>query len=204
MFRFQFIKVKTALSILMLNNRFLATFTIVFLLFTPNQLVSSQSLKTNNCPADIKSLTSLLLKDLPNYANRVIQTTQDLNQAAGIDTYIITAGKAEYEPLNLPQIQYNPVASESPEQIFFTVLERQYSNNQKLERQTYHWLFLTPTDDGWYMATMYSRFGKSGQENPPTPPQESSNGIIGQAVNTWLRDCRAGAINNQQSTIKIF
>lgn len=181
----------------MLNNRCLAIFTLVFFLLIPNKLVNSQ-LPTNtnhSCPAEIKTLTSLLLRDLPNYANRVIQITQNLNQAAGIDTYIITAGKAEYKPLNLPHIEYDPINSESLEQIFFTVLERQYSNNQKLERQTFHWLFLTPSDDGWYMVTMYSRFGKSRQENIPTPPQESSNGIIGQAVNTWLRDCRAGLIS---------
>ncbi|BAU64566.1 hypothetical protein STA3757_19380 [Stanieria sp. NIES-3757] len=181
----------------MLNNRCLAIFTLVFALLIPNKLVNSQStINTNNsCPADIKTLTSLLLRDLPNYANRVIQTTQNLNQAAGIETYIITAGKAEYEPLNLPQLQYDPITSDSPEQVFFTVLERQYSNNQRLERQTFHWLFLTPSDEGWYMVTMYSRFGSSGQNNLPTPPQESSNGIIGQAVNRWLRDCRGGSIS---------
>lgn len=181
----------------MLNYRCLAISTLVFLLLISNRLVSSQSMTNTNhsCPADIKTLTSLLLRDLPDYANRVIQTTQNLNQAAGIDTYIITAGKAEYKPLNLPHIQYDPINFESPEQIFFTVLERQYSNNQKLERQAYHWLFLTPSDKGWYIVTMYSRFGSSEQENFPTPPQESSSGIIGQAVNTWLRDCRAGLIS---------
>jgi hypothetical protein len=181
----------------MLNNQCLSIFTLVFSLLIPNKLVSSESTTNTNhsCPAEIKTLTSLLLRDLPNYANRVIQTTQNLNQAAGIDTYIITAGKAEYKPLNLPHIQYDPINSESPEQIFFTVLERQYSNNQKLERQTFHWLFLTPSAEGLYLVTMYSRFCKTWEENFPTPPQESSNGIIGQAVNTWLRDCRAGLIS---------
>ena len=36
--------------------------------------------------------------------------------------------------------------------------------------------------------------GLRGQTRPPTPPRETSEGIIGQAVRLWLRDCRAGAI----------
>ncbi len=146
---------------------------------------------TNSCPAEIESLISLLLKDLPDYANRVIQRTQALHKQAGVDSYVIAAGKPELEPLDLPQIRYNPHSSNPPEQVFFTTLERRYLNNRKIETENYHWLFLTQTSSGWHLVTMFSRFGSSAREYPPTPPLETSNGIVGQAISLWLKDCRA-------------
>jgi hypothetical protein len=83
---------------------------------------------------------------------------------------------------------------EPPLQVFLTTLERQYLGGKAIESQHYHWLFLTQTPDGWRLAMMFSQIGSSLPGRSPTPPRESSNGIIGQAVNTWLRDCRAGAI----------
>lgn len=160
---------------------------------TNSALIKPTSTSTEtpeSCPTDLASLTPLLIKDIPSYSNRVIQRTQNYHQAAGIDSYIVIAGQPKTEPLNLPQINYNKATEETPQQIFFTTLERQYSNNQKLERETYHWLFVTLTDSGWYLVTMFSRFGNATKNTPPTPPQESSNGIIGQAVKLWLRDCR--------------
>lgn len=152
---------------------------------------------TASCPDDLKNLTGLLLADLPDYANRVIQRTQNLNQKAGVDSYIISAGKADFVPLNLPRIQYDPIDSQSPEQLFFTVLERHYINKQVKEIETYHWLFLTPSESGWRMVMLFSRFGDAAKNNPPTPPLETSDGIIGRAVRLWLRDCRAGRIKSQ-------
>jgi hypothetical protein len=146
------------------------------------------------CPNDVKTLTALLLKDLPAYSNRVIQRTQDLNQAAGIENYIITASQAEFEPLELPRLQYNPIDDRDPEQVFFTVLERQYIDNKIVDIQTYHWLFLTQTDTGWRSVMMFSRFGNSAENIPPAPPRETTDGIIGRGVRLWLRDCRAGTV----------
>ncbi|MBE9044228.1 hypothetical protein IQ255_07410 [Pleurocapsales cyanobacterium LEGE 10410] len=146
------------------------------------------------CPDNLKKLIPLLLKDLPAYSNRVIQRTQDLNRSAGIKNYIIIASKAEYEPLELPRIQYNPIDERDPEQVFFTVLERQYINNKIVKIPTYHWLFLTQTDSGWRMVMMFSRFGNSADNKPPTPPRETTNGILGRGVQLWLRDCRAGTV----------
>lgn len=159
------------------------------------QSISESQYRDNFCFVEISELTNKLLQDLPNYANRVIQRTQTSHRNAGIDTYVIDAGKPEFEPLPLPQIQYNSKSNNSTNQIFFTVLERQYYNNRKLERQSYYWLFLIPTTQGWKMMMLFSSFGDSSQNNPPTPPQESSNGIIGQAVNLWLKDCSAGTIH---------
>ena len=173
-------------------------FCIFFLITIPRtsannldrDLLLTQSSESKSCTQDITELSSLLLEDIPDYSNRVIKRTQDIHQDAGIDTYIITAGVPETEPLNLPQIDYGLTSPETTEQIFFTTLERQYTNRQKIERQTFHWLFVTMTDSGWHLVTMYSRFGHATKNTPSTPPQESSNGIIGQAASLWLRDCR--------------
>lgn len=159
------------------------------------QPISIPTEKSKNCPRDLTTLTTQLLQDIPDYGNRVIQRTQDKHQQANIQTYIVAAGRPEFEPLNLPQIKYTEAKDNQPQQIFFTTLEKQYTNNQKIERETYHWLFVTLTDSGWYLVTMFSRFGNATKNTPPTPPQESSNGIIGQAVNLWLRDCRADALH---------
>ncbi len=152
----------------------------------------------SSCPKNIRELTHLLLEDLPSYSNRVIQRTQDYNQAAGIENYIITAGEAEFEPLDLPRLRYNPIDDKDPEQVFFTVLERQYIDNKKIvDIHTYHWLFLTHTDSGWRTVMMFSRFGNSAENKPPAPPRETTNGIIGRAVQLWLKDCRAGTITTK-------
>ena len=128
----------------------------------------STTTEDNSCPDDVKELTALLLKDLPAYSNRVIQRTQDLNQAAGIENYIITANHAEFEPLELPRLQYNPIDDKDPEQVFFTVFERQYIEGKIVEIQTYHWLFLTLTDSGWRTVMMFSRFGNDNDRPPHT------------------------------------
>lgn len=171
--------------------------------FTAHHVHSSELLTENTpessesnfvCPEDLEQLTALLLKDLPAYSNRVIQRTQDLNQAAEIENYIITASKAEFEPLDLPRIQYDQIDNQDPEQIFFTVLERQYLNNRVVDIQTYHWLFLSQTDSGWRTVMLFSRFGNSQENVPPAPPRETTNGIIGKGVQLWLKDCRAGTV----------
>ena len=155
---------------------------------------SSQGGVSLTCPDDVEELTALLLKDLPAYSNRVIQRTQDLNQAAGIENYIITASEAEFQPLPLPRLQYNSIDDKDPEQVFFTIFERQYIDGKIVEIQTFHWLFLTQTDSGWRTVMMFSRFGNNNEERPPTPPKETTDGIIGRGVQLWLRDCRAGTV----------
>lgn len=158
-----------------------------------HEVSHNQADTEDTCPDNPKELMPLLLNDLPAYSNRVIQRTQNLNQSAGTKNYIITASEAEYEPLNLPRIQYNPIDDHDPEQVFFTVLERQYINNRIVKIPTYHWLFLTQTASGWRMVMMFSRFGTANSK-PPTPPRETTNGIIGRGVQLWLRDCRARTV----------
>lgn len=149
--------------------------------------------KKLTCPNNVTELTPLLLKDLPAYGNRVIQRTQNLNQAAGIKNYLIIASQAEFQPLDLPRLEYDQIEQE-PEQIFFTVLERSYSKGKIVDLQTYHWLFLTLTKSGWYPVLLFSRFGDAAADQPPAPPVETTDGIIGRGVQLWLRDCNAGTV----------
>ncbi|NEP12754.1 MAG: hypothetical protein F6J92_38595 [Symploca sp. SIO1A3] len=150
------------------------------------------------CPDDVEALIPLMIEDLPNYANRVIQRSRRLDRTADDSRYVLLAGNPEFEPLTLGPGQYSPkvttLEEEQPKQVFLTTLERQYIGVKTLDSQSFHWLFLTQTTDGWRLAMMFTQIGSSSPENPPMPPQESSNWIIGQAVSLWLRDCRARAI----------
>lgn len=160
----------------------------------------SVSRENLECPSDVETLTPLLLRDLPNYANRVLQRARSIQNTPDLQRFILFAGRAEYEPLDLGPTQQLPTAktpSDPPKQIFFTTLERQYVNQKPLEIQNYHWLFLTQSADGWRLAMALTRFGTMDKTQPPSPPRDTSDGVIGQAVNLWLRDCRAGSIRKQ-------
>ncbi|MEM7797371.1 MAG: hypothetical protein AAF579_23310, partial [Cyanobacteria bacterium P01_C01_bin.118] len=76
-------------------------------------------------------------------------------------------------------------------QVFFTTLERQYSGLEATSLNHFHWLFLAPSDEGWEMVFMFSAVEAAGVQ---VPPRDSSQGSVGQAVRTWLRDCRANAV----------
>jgi hypothetical protein len=158
------------------------------------------SLKTFSCPADVETLTNLLIKDIPGYANRVIQRVRKLDRPVYLSTYVIIARRPEFKPLPLTNRQYNPVLPDTSQQVFFTTLERRYSQNKVIEAQNYHWLFLARSQDGWRLAMVYTQFGSPSGDEPPTPPQETSDGVIGQAIRLWLRDCRAGAIKQSRKS----
>lgn len=155
---------------------------------------SALRIENSSCPTDLKTLTDWMLKDLPSYANRVIQRTRKPRQSADLFSYVIIAGKPEFEPLKLSQRQYTPIFPDSSQQVFFTTLERQYSSSQAVVIQNYHWLFLTQTESGWRLVMVFTQLGHPNQSQPPSPPKETSDGVIGQAVRLWLRDCRANAI----------
>jgi len=140
--------------------------------------------KQQNCPADLENLIDDLLKNLPSYANRVIQRGRRLER--GVYNYIIVAGKPEFKPIELNQLQYTPVFPESTQQVFFTTLEREHGSGTTLTTQHYHWLFLTQTTSGWRLVMLFSRSSST------IPLRESSNSAIGEGIRLWLRDCRAG------------
>lgn len=41
---------------------------------------------------------------------------------------------------------------------------------------------------------MFTQTAAYPQQQPPSPPRDSSNGSIAQGIKTWLRDCQAGSI----------
>ncbi|MEP0807927.1 MULTISPECIES: hypothetical protein [unclassified Coleofasciculus] len=176
----------------------------------PGQGKSAPALNSNRvslprqlsaCPNNLENLTLLLLRDLPSYANRVNQRARRRSRKVDISSSsVIIAGRPEFEPLSLGPGQYTPTTpaelAAAPKQLFITTLERQYTAGKAIELQQYHWLFLAQTDSGWSLALMFSRTGPSPGGRPPTPPRDSSNGIIGQAVRNWLQDCRVGKVRS--------
>ncbi len=144
------------------------------------------------CPADLEPLVAQLLNDLPTYSNlvasRSLSHPEERSSPFGT---VLVAGRPDFTPL--------PLGAAAPEenlhQVFFTTLERQYWQQQAVSLQHYHWLFLAQGDDGWRLSLIYSSVGTyPAGSRGATPPQESSQGLVGQAIALWLRDCRAGAI----------
>lgn len=150
----------------------------------------------NACPVHLPSLVDRLLQDLPTYTELVAARSLELraDRPSSFGTVLI-ASQPDYTPIELEETFYGEV-SDSVQQVFFTTLERQYWQSQAFSLQNYHWLFLAEAENGWYLSQMYSSLGSYPAEaqDAPSPPQESSDGIVGQAVTLWLRDCRAGAV----------
>ncbi|MBF1990429.1 hypothetical protein [Fischerella thermalis] len=147
---------------------------------------------------NLEILTTQLLQDLPSYANRVIQRARRFGRKTDIFSYVLAAGRPEFTPLPLnltgeipKELKYT---EKDVKQVFFTTLERQYIGKKAVELQQFHWLFLAKAENGWWMVMMFSRTGSDLKQNPPTPPQDSSHGVVAQGIQTWLRDCRAGDV----------
>lgn len=148
------------------------------------------------CAGDLETLSEQMLIDLPSYANRVMQRSRPRQRREKLIHYIVVAGRPEFEPLPLTrnESQYKSVYPDTTKQIFFTTLERQYSQTQVVNLENYHWLFLTETERGWQVVTLFSQFSSSNSDHPPSPPRNTTHGVIGQAVNLWLRDCNFSEI----------
>lgn len=147
------------------------------------------------CPTDLQTLTALLLRDLPSYTNRVTQRSfTNLDSPANRPGYLLLAGRPEFEPLSLGPGEYLPTPNTVPQQVFFTTLERQYVDNRSIDLQHYHWVFLIQESNGWWLVTMRSQLSDLPANQPPTPPEDTSQGAIAQAIRLWLRDCRSEAI----------
>jgi hypothetical protein len=180
-----------------------ALFFLVFCLLTFNGLwpVNAQDIpgpdEPSRCPTDLDRLMADLLPDLPGYANRVIQRRSD----EYVPRYVILAGLPEFEPLpqgaglNNPPVSRLPSRQESSaltadlQQVFITTLERYYAEDGAVKYEQYHWLFLTPTTEGWRLVLMLSRTAYP-QGAIPTPPRDSSDSDIARGIRLWLRDCR--------------
>ncbi|AFZ03985.1 hypothetical protein Cal6303_5096 [Calothrix sp. PCC 6303] len=156
----------------------------------PKSICSQQNLET---------LTTNLLRDLPNYANRTSQRARRLSRKVDVYSYIIFAGKPDFTPLPLNPygMSTNPVRTvdDKIDQVFFTTLERQYTAGKAIELQQFHRLLLTQTNSGWRKVMMFTKTGAYPANQLSTPLRESSDGAIGKAVDIWLRDCEAGSTN---------
>lgn len=147
------------------------------------------------CPMELQPLTQTLLRDLPGYINRLYLRT--VGQRADTPmSYALIASQPELTPLPIESAEYSPPQDENLHQVFFTVLERQYSTQSSTALQHYHWLFLARTQTGWQVALMFSRLGSYPADRTKvlTPPRDSSQSLTAQAIRTWLRDCEAGAV----------
>ena len=138
------------------------------------------------------------MPDLPSYANRVTQRARRRRRSSNIYSYVLVAGKPEFQPLPINSGGYNANGQKSTatgvEQVFFTTLERQYIAGKIVESQQFHWLLLTPSNTGWRLVMMFTQIGRDSKSEVVSPPRDSSKGVIAQAVKTWLRDCQAGSV----------
>lgn len=163
---------------------------LLFSLPLPSQ--ASPSITVSTC-FDGKNFLDSLTKNLPHYANRIIQTTRS---KYSLPVYVITAGKIDTTALPLNPTPFfnldNTPSDGNIAQVFITTLERQYPNpNRVVETQNFHWLLLTATPQGWTLVKALTRLGYPHQDGfLLSPPRDSTNGIIGQAVQRWLRDCQ--------------
>ncbi len=162
-----------------------------FLSYQPLTLANHSPEHINQCNYSLTELSNLLVKDISDYGNRVIQKSKRRGENfESLPIYIITANQPEFEKLPLEQRQYKSEKVSEIEQVFFTTMERHYLNKITIqETENYHWLLLTPTSDGWQMVMLLSRLGVENKTRPSSPPLDTTNGIIGEAVRVWLRDC---------------
>ncbi|KYC36176.1 hypothetical protein WA1_41310 [Scytonema hofmannii PCC 7110] len=155
---------------------------------------------------NLEALTTQMLRDLPSYANRASQRSRRLSRKNEVFSYIVVAGRPEFEPLPLNPSEHTvdsvKTQSEGVEQVFFTTLERQYVNGKAIQLQEFHWLFLTKAENSWLFVMMFSQIGSYPKNQPPTPPRDSSNGVIAQGISNWLRDCRAESVRGRSGNLE--
>ncbi|MFM7426043.1 MAG: hypothetical protein ACKO7W_13810 [Elainella sp.] len=154
----------------------------------------------SQCPSQLQTLMPLMLRDLPSYANRVNQRAYTNYRTSERPGHVLLAGRPEYEPLSLGPGEYSSATESEVSQVFFTTLERQYFSGQAIQLQHFHWLFLIPTEQGWRFVLMLSSVGSQPADEPPTPPRDSSQGVLAEAIRLWLRDCAAGSVEIDKTT----
>lgn len=167
---------------------------------SPLALTARATRVTANCPTTLDDLIPKLLRDLPSYSNRVIQRSRDRNRTVDIPpSYVLLAGQSDQEPLPLGSGDYGLISASEPiQQVFFTTLERQYGFSGPVQFQGYYWMFLTRSPEAWQLVNLRTSLGDYPSRLPPSPPRDSNDGVVAQAIRLWLRDCHAGAIRSEQ------
>lgn len=153
------------------------------------------------CPDTLEALMPPLLRDLPSYANRVVARSRSRSRTPDLPpSYVLLAGPPDYRPLpadleDLGLAEYEAIAPDGqPQQVFFTTLERQYGHGGYSRIQGFYWVFLTQQAGQWQLAGALSSLGGYPVGQPASPPRDSSEGVVAQAIRLWLRDCHAGAV----------
>lgn len=147
------------------------------------------------CPQDLETLAPQLLQDLPGYSNRLNQVNrQQPGQGLIPPAFIVLASQADFRPLPLNQWQYQPQFPDTSRQVFFTTLERTYQPTQIDSSQNFYWAFFVPTNQGWQLSLLFAQYTSPRTQRPLLPPQDVTQGTIGQSIQQWLRDCQAGGI----------
>ncbi len=146
------------------------------------------------CPAKLEDLTTLLVRDLPSYGNRLIQRRR--KRTDPVYSSIVSVGAPEFKPLEIASREYPlQFPQAAPKQVFITTLERQYTGIRAAELQQFHWLFMVQTRLGWRLVNIYSSTGGTPRGNTPvSPPVESSNTTVAEAIRLWLNDCHIGKV----------
>jgi hypothetical protein len=159
-----------------------------------NQVVPILASAPNTCPAKLDDLTTVLVRDLPSYANRLIQRRR--KRTDEVYSSIVTVSAPEFKPIEIASREYpQQFPQAAPTQIFITTLERQYTGMRSSDLQQFHWLFMAQTRMGWRLVNIYSRTSAARGTNAPiTPPIESSKTVVGEAIRLWLNDCQLGKV----------
>lgn len=156
----------------------------------PSQARNSRSSNEGHCQQPLTELMPPLLEALPSYTNRVMQRSQI--GGVPLRTYILIAGNADFDPLPLAQQQWQTEVLDTTKQVFFTTLERSYTDQRAIASQNFYWAFFVPTEQGWQLALLYQQLGGSSPDQPTSPRRDASTGAIAQGIRLWLRDCQAG------------
>lgn len=143
----------------------------------------------SNCPKEFEPFVTEMLAELPAYANRV--NTRVNNR----QTYVILAGRADFEDLPLLQASFPPPdQAENPvRQVFFSTLLKRFSQNKIIQQQEHHWLLMAPSDRGWEFVQLYSILESYPSQKLAAPPRNSSEGSIATAIKDWLKACHYNA-----------
>jgi hypothetical protein len=169
----------------------IATMVMMGLVADKSPLRAEQTSQTA-CSQPLDVLIPQLLAALPSYTNRVTQRSQVLAGDIPLNTYILLAGNADFDPMPLTQQQWQPTVANTTHQVFFTTLEREYTQQRAIERQNFYWAFWVLTQQGWRLPLLYQQLGGEDPLSPTAPRRDASTSAIAQGINLWLRDCRAG------------
>jgi hypothetical protein len=144
------------------------------------------------CPSEVKPLVSQMLKDIPSYTNRAYVRGNILN------TYLMLASPPDFEPLPASTLfpsDSSPAKTTNTVQVFFTTLDRMHGLGDPIPLQQYHWLFLTPSSQGWQLKKMYTMTGSyPAGSGTPTRPRDSTGESLAMAIQDWLKDCQEGLL----------